>query len=417
MQCVKKSAAKLPLSVVAPVYNVGPYLSRCLESILGQTQLVREIICVDDGSTDRSGEILDQYAERYPQLTVLHKENGGLVSARIAGLKLVTSPYVACIDSDDFVEPDMFATLMDIALREDADIVTSGFYRDYETYRMEDPESAPAGVYRSERIEWLLSHIIFLDRFYQSSVVLSLCGKVFRTEVLRRFQNDVNPRIVFGEDYVVVIPAMLHANCICVSGKLLYHYCLRNDSIVGTKRIDDAERIALYFRTLRRKFLEAEERIPNILRQYCFIWTCVMMIRDAEAVILQDGDYLYPFGLVPQWADIILYGAGKVGKEIKVYLDHHGYRVVAWADKSPNRPGVIARENIQSITYDIVLISIIKANIADEAVEDLKQLGVPQEKIRRIDAKLIREAAERELAGSVIKKPNVRMGNDGRQFL
>lgn len=196
MQCVKKSAAKLPLSVVAPVYNVGPYLSRCLESILGQTQLVREIICVDDGSTDRSGEILDQYAERYPQLTVLHKENGGLVSARIAGLKLVTSPYVACIDSDDFVEPDMFATLMDIALREDADIVTSGFYRDYETYRMEDPESAPAGVYRSERIEWLLSHIIFLDRFYQSSVVLSLCGKVFRTEVLRRFQNDVNPRIV-----------------------------------------------------------------------------------------------------------------------------------------------------------------------------------------------------------------------------
>ena len=123
------------------------------------------------------------------------------------------------------------------------------------------------------------------------------------------------------------------------------------------------------------------------------------MMQHAESALSRNGEDLYPFGRVPQDAEILLYGSGKFGRELKEYLDRHGYHIVAWVDKSPSRPGVVLRDVIPSLAYDIVLISIIKANIADEAVEDLKQLGVPPEKIRRIDAKLIREVAERELAG------------------
>lgn len=388
----------LPLSVIIPVYNVEPYLARCLNSVLHQTQSVQEIICVDDGSTDRSGEILDQYAAKNSQIKVIHKKNGGLVSARIAGLAQATCPYTACVDSDDFVERDMYESLMEIALREDADLVTSGFYRDYGTYRMADKEAIPEGVYRGESLAWLLSHIIMLDRFFQVTMIASLCGKVCKTDLLRRFQNPLDPRINLGEDMAVIFPAMLHASCICVMGREFYHYCLRNDSVAGTKKDHEEERIAIFQRTLKKRFLEAREKVPNIMLQYEFIKTHISILRNASSVLLSNGDYLYPFGFVPKSSRILLYGAGKFGKELKEYLDGHGYHVVAWADKAQNRPGVIAPMEISRIDYDIIMIGIVKANVADAVVSDLKQLGVPMEKVRRLDANAIQSAAERELA-------------------
>lgn len=389
----------LPLSVIVPVYNVEKYLSRCLDSLLWQTKPVQEIICVDDGSTDRSGSILDSYAKQYAQITVVHKENGGVITARIAGLARVTCPYVASVDSDDFVELDTYESLMTIALREKADIVSSGFFRDYGTYRLEDRETIPAGVYRGEQLRWLLSHIIMLDRFFQVSLIASLCGKVCKTELLRQFQNTLDPRIILGEDMAVIFPAMLHSSCICVTGREYYHYCLRNDSVAGTKKGNEEERIALFRRTLKARFCEVKEKVPNIMLQYFFIATHISILRDASLVVSKQGDVLYPFGVIPKESKILLYGAGKFGNELKGYFDVHGYRIVAWADKAQNRKGVIAPEQIQNVDYDILLIGIIKANIAEEAVEDLQKLGVPPEKIRRIDAKLIREVAERELAG------------------
>ena len=116
----------LPLSVVVPVYNVALYLRQCLDSILVQTRPVQEIICVDDGSTDDSGKILDEYARNHERVRVIHKENAGLVSARKAGIAIVETPYTTYVDSDDWIDANMYEELMEIAVREDADVVTSG---------------------------------------------------------------------------------------------------------------------------------------------------------------------------------------------------------------------------------------------------------------------------------------------------
>ena len=96
------------ISVIVPVYNVEPFLDRCMQSILRQTYRNLEIILVDDGSTDASAQLCDDYARKDGRVKVLHKTNGGLSDARNAGLELASGAYIGYVDSDDWIEPDMY---------------------------------------------------------------------------------------------------------------------------------------------------------------------------------------------------------------------------------------------------------------------------------------------------------------------
>ena len=96
------------VTVIVPVYNVENYLQQCIDSIIGQSYKYLEIILVDDGSTDGSGKICDEYANQDNRIKVIHKQNGGLVSARKAGLKEATGKYIAFVDSDDWIDTDMY---------------------------------------------------------------------------------------------------------------------------------------------------------------------------------------------------------------------------------------------------------------------------------------------------------------------
>lgn len=116
------------LSVIVPVYNVEAYLSRCVDSILEQSYSEMEVILVDDGSRDSSGKICDEYAARDSRVRVIHKENGGLSSARNAGLDAAWGSYVTFADSDDFLEPDSYAPMIALMERMDADLVCAGRY-------------------------------------------------------------------------------------------------------------------------------------------------------------------------------------------------------------------------------------------------------------------------------------------------
>ena len=110
------------LSVVVPVYNVEKYLDKCIESIVGQTYKNLEIILVNDGSTDRCKEICDIWKEKDARIKVLHKENRGLVSARQAGLEMASGEYIANVDSDDWIEKNMYECLMGLAVESGSDI-------------------------------------------------------------------------------------------------------------------------------------------------------------------------------------------------------------------------------------------------------------------------------------------------------
>lgn len=115
------------ISVIVPVYNVEKYLNRCIKSIVNQTYRDLEIIIVNDGSTDHCGEICDKWREKDKRIKVIHKENGGLSDARNTGMKVATGNYIAFVDSDDWIEPLMYETLMKVLIANKSDIVSCGF--------------------------------------------------------------------------------------------------------------------------------------------------------------------------------------------------------------------------------------------------------------------------------------------------
>lgn len=123
MQSLKEESK---VSVLIPVYNYEKYVAKCLESVINQTYKNLEIVAVDDGSTDRSGEILDEYAQNDMRLKVIHKENGGIGSALKVAIENATGEYVAFLDSDDFMDLNAYEKLVDIAIKSNADIVMYG---------------------------------------------------------------------------------------------------------------------------------------------------------------------------------------------------------------------------------------------------------------------------------------------------
>lgn len=116
------------VSVIVPVYNVEQYLPRCVDSILAQTYENLEVILVDDGTKDASDKLCDAYAEQDPRVKVIHKENGGLSSARNAGIDIARGEYLAFVDSDDWVEPDTYGCMLELARKYDVKLVCAGRY-------------------------------------------------------------------------------------------------------------------------------------------------------------------------------------------------------------------------------------------------------------------------------------------------
>lgn len=117
----------MKISVIVPVYNVEQYLTRCLESIICQTFADLEIILVDDGATDNSGKICDEFALKDSRITVVHKENGGLSSARNTGLDIAKGEFITFVDSDDWILPDAFEYLLNLIEKNEADIVSADY--------------------------------------------------------------------------------------------------------------------------------------------------------------------------------------------------------------------------------------------------------------------------------------------------
>ena len=141
----------LKVSVVIPVYNTAEYLPQCLESVMNQTLREIEIICVNDGSTDDSPHILAEYALKDERIRIIHKENGGLVAARKTGVLAAAGKYVAFVDSDDWIEADMYEHLYQTAEGHQVDMVTCGFFLEgnYTTIHMDTVPIRPFIIWQS----------------------------------------------------------------------------------------------------------------------------------------------------------------------------------------------------------------------------------------------------------------------------
>ena len=377
------------LSVIVPVYNVEPYLRRCLESICRQTYRKLEIICVNDGSTDQSLSILQEYAMKDSRIQVISKENGGLVSARKTGLLRASGKYATYVDSDDWIEQGMYENLMALMENESADIITSGDIRDYGTHTVTEPEYVNAGVYKEQSLLQLKENLIATDCFFRKNLSVHLYDKIFNKDYLLEYQLRINNQINVGEDAAVVYPAMLNAKKIIVSGKNYYHYCLRSDSIMGVNEHDDLESVKIMLNQVEADFNRASFFVTNTVQQYKMLQIYMNLLRNIDEVIKFKNNFLYPFGYIKQNARVVIYGAGKFGKELKTFLDKKNIlQVIGLLDETPGLDRIHPSE-IRNIQYDYVLIGVLIYDVIEDIKEKLRRYGVNDRQMLYVDAHLI----------------------------
>lgn len=192
------------ISVIVPVYNVEPYLRQCVDSIINQTYKNLEIILVDDGSPDNCGKICDEYATKDARIKVLHIENGGPAIARNAGLDIATGNYIGYIDSDDYIEPDMYETLYNAMIRTDAGLVVCNWFEGTENNWVKNTVYPKKEILTpNEAFESFYNHMYVWNKLYRKDVVKNLrFVETYAQDVLYTFTNFTRiEKVVCLQDY------------------------------------------------------------------------------------------------------------------------------------------------------------------------------------------------------------------------
>lgn len=212
---------KMPLiSIIIPVYNVEKWLDECVKSVLSQAYSNLEIILVDDGSKDSSGALCDQWATQEPRIRVIHKKNGGLSSARNAGLDCATGEYVLFLDSDDLIHPQICSKLYDCIEQTQADIAICDLVHVFGT-------DAPAYTL-SEEMRTLTPLEAIEELWYQKSFLPSACAKLYRRALFAQLRFTEN---LLYEDVDLMHLLFWQASSIVYNPSGLYGYTHREDSI------------------------------------------------------------------------------------------------------------------------------------------------------------------------------------------
>ncbi len=242
--------SKLPyFSIVIPAYNVEKYFDKCLESVCNQTFKDFEAIIVDDGSDDGTAEICDAYAGRDDRLIVVHKENGGCISARRAGVQLSKGKYIINLDGDDYLEPDLLESVYKVLNKKEYDIVWYSFNRVndagdlLESKALFDGEKCGRDVYEN----------MLCDEsrpFFTVTYDYSLWTKAIKREIIYEKMMLAFNDIIMGEDLIVTLPTVMSADNIFFLNKQLYNYRYNYSSLSYVFRVDDIKNLKMLLKNI-----------------------------------------------------------------------------------------------------------------------------------------------------------------------
>lgn len=255
------------VSVIVPVFNAEQYLGACLDSLLAQTLSDIEIVCVDDGSSDSSVDILRSYAARDNRVTVLSQANAGAAAARNRGLEMARGEYVLFVDADDFVAPTLLAEVIAVAAGSDADICIFGF----DNYYSGSGQYVPANYYlRKDALPEArpFSFHDVPDQIFRVTTP-SLWNKLFRREFLEAADARLDPDLRYAHDLPFIYGLMVRASRIAVVDKVLYHYRRDNPNslIMHVRGLAPCDAISRLEADLRESgvFPDAERAFENLV--------------------------------------------------------------------------------------------------------------------------------------------------------
>jgi len=240
------------ISIIIPVYNVEQYLSRCLDSVIVQSYSNIEIIVINDGSTDSSGIICDIYAEKDNRIKVIHQSNKGLSAALNVGLDKATGSYIGFVDSDDWIEPDMYELLHAMLKDLNVPICAAGYYKAYDkgSRFMNNAVTISDGIISTED---MLLYPLKRDDY------MGFCGyvwnKLYSAGIINKYNKRFDENIRYGMDVLFFASTVITGKCTgAYINKPLYHYYQRDTAISKTKSVD-----------IRQDILTAYKKVENLL--------------------------------------------------------------------------------------------------------------------------------------------------------
>jgi glycosyltransferase involved in cell wall biosynthesis len=394
------------ISVIVPIYKIDRYLGICIESIINQTYNNLEIILVNDGSPDRCPEICDLYAQKDRRIKVVHKKNGGLVSARKAGLQIATGEYVGYVDGDDWIGSGFYESLCSKIVECDADLTIAGQSRELFDKCTCFNNSIPVGTYDGEKLQILYEGMISYGDFYKPGITTYVWNKLFKREILLEHQYNVDEHITIGEDAAVVYPYMMSCKRVSIIDNCEYHYRQREDSMLkkSSSFKEEASGLKVLYEYLS-KFANEQPEKYELQRQVNDFILSICIIRSGGISSDMQEEYS-PYDKDFYGKDIVIYSAGTFGQQLMNRIKENSHsNVIGWIDDDywEYRRCCLNVDPVESITkskFDYVLIATVDCAVGREVMDRLLSFGLSIEKVVIVHcpAEIRRQLIERYLS-------------------
>ena len=374
------------LSVIVPAYNSELYIEECIKSILQQNYRDIQLILVDDGSTDLTGDICDNYAQKDKRVQIVHTENQGAIAARIRGYNSAIGEFVTFVDADDWIDHNMYDNLMTLLCADEADFITSGMILENDNKDIV-LDSLSEGSYLMNQNDNILETILWDFSTGKCGILPSLGNKIFKREFLKNALEFVDRKISLGEDRAIFYSAVVEAKSFIVTKQVYYHYRIHGESLCHNAIMTDFAKVQLFIDYLSeyyKKYALYEKVKSSLIRNF----REVIDVAEKNAYGFINENYVFPFREIPQGSRVVIYGLGVVGRSFCRYLFLTKYaQVVAISDKALdgskfNGISVIGIDEIMSYEFDYVLIANSREEIADSIKDDLLEAGLADENIK-----------------------------------
>lgn len=380
------------ISIIVPIYNSEQYLEKCINSIVNQTYKKLEIILVDDGSTDSSGKICDEYAQNDNRIRVIHKKNGGLQEARSVGITAAKGVFIGFVDSDDWVDADMYESLYrSIGL---ADLATSGLWHyDISGARNKVVDALEAGIYDGQSEYFCENLMIFTgdtEGGMFGGILNNVWNKLFKASIMKECYESVNVNIKYAEDLLLTIAYALRCKKIVVTHDCYYHYRYTPSSMCRSKNLNYLEEMNRFYRVLDRAIMEhvfektLRDQLNRLLLYFVYTYTSSMMQMGAE---LYYPQYVFPQNKLLAGKRVVLFGSGKVGKSYyRNWKYNDSIQVVQWIDSAPLAENFLGKkvdkaEEIIQDGYDYVVCAVLDQERAEGMKKQLISYGIREDVI------------------------------------
>lgn len=374
------------VSIIIPVYNLEAFVRKSIDSALNQSYKNIEVILVDDGSKDNSGMICDTYSEMDPRVKVIHKKNGGLVSARKSGLAISRGKYIIPLDADDWIEKDMAKSMISVMESHDIDFAQCGLMWEYCDGESEDSNDILVeGEYDlSKRVNGLYENLfIKSDDMAINGARLNICSCIFKRDIMVKSQALINDDLANGEDDACFFVTMLMSKKFYKFKHAYYHSLVRGNSMSRAKNMFNVNQVFM-IESIVRPVLNKHvffEMLEPLFNRYLF--NLFNLYAASYWKTGYDRVYLFESDVIPHGSKIVLYGAGVVGQSYHLLLADK-YKIVAWVDKKKKRVGNIKVDKVDVIrntSYDYVILAAKKKKAANEMHKILVDMGAKPEQI------------------------------------